>query len=232
MSDTPLLAATNLSVAVADVTLITGLDLSVATGELVALTGPSGCGKTTLLRALAGLIDFAGGTVRFRGSPRGDPSWPHFRRQVILVQQRPALLDESVEENLRRPFEYRHVEQAFLRDAAVDLLEQLGLAPSIMTQNARALSVGEQQRICLARALLLQPAMVLLDEPTSALDRRALDAVETVLTRAARQRELAGLVVLHDDLQAERLCQRTVDLRPHLAKRSDTMVASIPGADA
>ncbi|MBN2446339.1 MAG: ATP-binding cassette domain-containing protein [Phycisphaerae bacterium] len=229
MADMPLLDARDLSASAAGVTLITGLDLQVATGELVALTGPSGCGKTTLLRALAGLIDLAGGEVYFRGAARGAAGWPRFRRQVVLVQQKPALLDDSVEANLRRPFEYGVAEQSFSKEAAVETLGNFGLTSSFMAQNARALSVGEQQRVCLARALLIQPAMLLLDEPTSALDSRARDMVEALLGRVTREHGLAALVVLHDEHQAQRLCQRTVDLRPHLAPRPHTADAATPG---
>jgi len=201
--------------------LITGLDLCVREGEFVALLGPSGCGKTTLLRAVSGLIDPLEGAVRLRGEEAPGDHWPSFRRRVVLIQQTPVLLDRTVEENLRRPFDYDSAGEAgFPGDRAVSLLEVFGVDESRMSQNARSLSVGQQQRVCLVRALILQPEVLLLDEPTSALDPESVRSVEEVFVREARQRGMSALLVTHDRAQAERVCDRSVELQPYLTEEA------------
>ncbi|HIJ66317.1 MAG TPA: ATP-binding cassette domain-containing protein, partial [Candidatus Hydrogenedentes bacterium] len=160
----------NLAVGAAGGAILTGVNLTAAPGELVAVTGPSGCGKTTLLRTVAGLLDALSGTIHLDGHTPAAFGWPQYRRRVVLVDQQPVLLDRSVEENLKRPFSYQSANGGFPAARARTLLDRLGLEPDRWDQRARALSVGQQQRVCLVRALLLAPALVLLDEPTSALD--------------------------------------------------------------
>lgn len=194
--------------------LLVGLDLSLSRGELVAVVGPSGCGKTSLLRALCGLSGGLGGGLTYRGAPAGQGGWPEYRRQVLLVMQQPALLEDSVEANLARPFAYHAAASSFSREGAAMLCQTLGLPDGVLALPARELSVGQQQRVCLVRALLLEPAVLLLDEPTSALDGTSRRAVE----REIRERAdggMAGLVVCHDRELAESWCDRILDLAPY-----------------
>ncbi len=215
------LSARCIAVKAGEKTLISGLSLALRPGEVVALTGPSGCGKTTLLRALAGLADPASGTVHFKGGEAGRNGWPVYRRQVLLVTQKPVLCEGSVEENLRRPFTYRHAPGPFPRDRALAWLKQLRLdGGSFLGARARDLSVGEQQRVCLVRALLLEPAVLLLDEPTSALDAKVVLEVEEVLREEAHVRGLAALMVTHHREQAVRCCDREIDLAPWLYREA------------
>lgn len=215
-----LLRIEHLSVAAGDRTLLAEFDLTLAAGEFVALSGPSGSGKTTLLRSICGLIDPSGGEIRFRGEHPDTIGWPAFRREVVLVDQRPVLCDDTVRANLARPFGYRSAgSTSFPAQAAERLLERFGLDRGLMSQAARSLSEGEQQRVSLVRALLLDPPVLLLDEPTSALDEESVSLVEGALVGQARRRGLAALIVTHDRLQAERLCDRTVELRQFAVAR-------------
>jgi ABC-type iron transport system FetAB ATPase subunit len=222
----PVLRLSGFAVAAAGRRLLTDIDLELVGGELVALDGPSGCGKTTLLRAIVGLIDPDAGEVQLHGDCPGDLQWPCYRRRTILVAQRPTLLAGSVRENLTHPFRYRSVGTEFPAAKAADLLARIGLAPERLDQEARSLSQGEQQRVGLVRALLLEPAVLLLDEPTSALDEEAAAATEEIVSADARERGLAALIVTHLRQQAARWCQRTVDLRSYMTTTGPTKLAT------
>jgi len=208
-----LLDLIGLSVSAGGRVLVSGVGITLENGGMVALCGPSGCGKTSLLRAVAGLDDLAGGQVLLNGSTPGEIGWPGFRRRVVLVDQRPVLLPGSVRDNLALPFTYAvSAGTPFPEGEARALLETFGVTGERFTQEARTLSQGQQQRVCLARAFLLKPEVLLLDEPTSALDPEAVSSVEGSLITETRRRGLSALIVTHDREQARRLCDRTVDL--------------------
>ena len=208
----PLLALRNLSVAAGGQRLLEGVSFELQAGELVALVGPSGCGKTTLLRALCALDDATAGEVKLRGRAAREWGWAEFRRRVLLVDQRPVLFDDSLEANLRRPFGYRSARAAFSRERAAALLERVGVGAQRLSQNARSLSIGQQQRASLVRALLLEPDVFLLDEPTSALDGQAIVEVEALIGEELRARGAAALVVTHSRAQAQNWCDREIDV--------------------
>ena len=212
-SSAPLFAARNLGVAAGGQPLLCGVNLELKPGELVALTGPSGCGKTTLLRALCALDDPTSGEVKLENQTPAQWGYPEFRRRVLLVDQRPILFDATLEANLRRPFGYRSTRQTFPFQRALTLLERVGLDAARLNQNARSLSVGQQQRASLVRALLLEPRVFLMDEPTSALDGEAVAEVESLIREELRNRGAAGLVVTHSRAQARGWCDREVDVR-------------------
>jgi ABC-type iron transport system FetAB ATPase subunit len=214
----PLLHVNDLTITVAGTPLLEGVSLKLPAGDRVGLIGPSGCGKTSLLRAIAGL-DAAGGIVTLRSETPERMGWPAYRRQVMLVNQRPVLLDASVRENLARPFGYHLNRRPFPEHRALSLLEQLAIEPDRMEQRARSLSEGQQQRVCLARALLLEPPVLLLDEPTSALDAANVDAVEQAVEAYVNEGDRAVLLVSHDIAQTERWCTEVMPLEPYLAAR-------------
>ena len=173
--------------------------------ETTALIGPSGAGKSTLLRLLNRLADPGVGTVRYRGRDLRDFDVLELRREVALVPQLPALLDGTVADNVGYGpglcGEGCDVETA---------LALAGLDATFAARPARQLSVGEQQRVMLARALALKPDVLLLDEPTAALDERARDAVERTLLDLRRRLSASLIVVTHDQAQARRLADRLV----------------------
>jgi putative ABC transport system ATP-binding protein len=167
------------------------------------IAGPSGAGKSTLLRLLNRLAEPAVGTVRYRGRDVRDYDVLALRREVGLVPQLPALLDGTVAMNVSfgarlagRPTDVR---------AALDLA---GLDERFADRPAGRLSVGEQQRVMLARALALEPRVLLLDEPTSALDERSKAAVEGTLLDLRQRLSLSFVLVTHELAQAERLADR------------------------
>jgi putative ABC transport system ATP-binding protein len=179
------------------------LDLTLEPGS-TAVLGPSGSGKSTLLRLLNRLADPDAGEVLFEGRDvRGlDPL--DLRRRACLVPQLPAPFAGSVADNV----DYGPRLCGYSADVP-RALRLAGLDPSYAEREAARLSVGEQQRVMLARALALSPRVLLLDEPTSALDEAARGAVEDAL------KDLEGVsmvLVTHDRSQAERLASRVVEL--------------------
>ena len=179
-------------------------DLSLTIGDgATAITGPSGSGKSTLLRLLNRLADPDRGTVHYRGRDVRDYDVLALRREVGLVPQLPALLEGSVADNVR------YGPRLAGRDADIgSALARAGLDASFADRRADRLSVGEQQRVMLARALALEPKVLLLDEPTAALDERSKDAVERTLLDLRGQ--VSFVLVTHERAQAERLADRTL----------------------
>lgn len=187
--------------------MLRGVDLEIGAGA-TALLGPSGSGKSTLLRLLNRLADPDGGVVRFRGEDVRELDPLELRRRATLVPQLPAPLPGTVAENVRYG--------PSLCGRAADVsraLELAGLGDGYAGRDAAELSVGEQQRVMLARALALEPEVLLLDEPTSALDEEATAGVERTLRDLAGRLDAAIVLVTHDRGQAERLADRTVELR-------------------
>ena len=168
-----------------------------------ALLGPSGSGKSTILRLLNRLADPDEGVVRMHGRDVREGDVLELRRKAMLVPQLPAPLPGTVADNVR------YGPSLIGRDVQVTpLLERAGLDGSFAGRDASQLSVGEQQRVMLARALALDPEVLLLDEPTSALDESARDEIERTLRELGERMSI--VLVTHDRAQAERLTTRTV----------------------
>jgi putative ABC transport system ATP-binding protein len=171
------------------------------------VAGPSGSGKSTLLRLLNRLADPASGSVRYAGTDVRDRDPLELRREVCLVPQLPALLDGTVEDNIRFAAGLAEREP----DVA-SLLDLAGLDASFAARTASRLSVGEQQRAMLARSLALEPRVLLLDEPTSALDEAARGAVEATLLHLRERVDVSIVLVTHDLAQARRMADWVVRL--------------------
>jgi putative ABC transport system ATP-binding protein len=181
------------------------VDMTIEPGA-TALLGPSGSGKSTVLRLLNRLADPDRGVVRIDGDDVRSLDVLALRRRAVLVPQLPAPLPGTVAHNVR------YGPSLLGRDADVgSLLDRAGLDASYADREAARLSVGEQQRVMFARALALEPEVLLLDEPTSALDETARDEVERTLGHLSES--LSIVLVTHDRAQAERLTTRTVAIR-------------------
>jgi putative ABC transport system ATP-binding protein len=173
-----------------------------------AVVGPSGSGKSSLLRLLNRLADPDSGRILFRGSPLVEFEVLALRREVMLVPQLPALLPGTVGDNIG------YAARLAGRDG-VDLqgpLRAAGLDATYADREAAKLSVGEQQRAMLARALAAEPGVLLLDEPTSALDPDSIASIEQALAGLRRRGDLSLVLVTHDRAQAARLADRAIRL--------------------
>jgi len=176
------------------------VDLKIAPGDFVMIAGPSGSGKSTLLRLAARLEEPGTGVIRFEGTPLAEYAPPQLRRRIGFVQQTPVVAEGTVRDNLLLPFGFAVNRAVTTPDDATlrGWLERLALAGVRLEDDARALSVGQRQRLCIIRSLLLRPALLLMDEPTSALDRESREIVER-MTEELNAEGMTVLMVSHSD---------------------------------
>ena len=185
----------NLSVSYGETRVVKDLDLTIGDGEILMLVGPTGCGKTTLLRSLAGLVSISGGEIRL-GDHRIGPATllPPEKRNVGMVFQDFALFPHlNVEKNIG----FR------LRDSAPAdrWLKALNLEPWRHAM-PETLSGGQKQRVALARALAHQPGLMLLDEPLSNLDASMKDSLRWTIRDALKEAGVPAVWVTHDQDEA------------------------------
>jgi len=193
------------------VEVLRGVDLRVAAGESVAVTGPSGSGKTTLLQLIGALDVPDAGEIRVNGralAALDEAERLRFRnREVGFVFQAHHLLPQlNALENVLVPAWAPGVDDR-LRERAVHLLGRVGLGDR-MTHFPGQLSGGERQRVAVARALVMEPGLVLADEPTGALDQAAAQALVDVLVELNREERATLIVVTHSGLCAQRMGRR------------------------
>jgi NitT/TauT family transport system ATP-binding protein len=196
-----------------------GLTLEVEPREVVALIGPNGCGKSTLLRVLSGLIAPDAGAVTIDGRPVTGPD-----PRVGLVFQEPRLLSwRSAEANVAFPLELAGRPRDEQRSRATALLDLVG-AGELAEARPRTLSGGQRQRVSIARALALEPAVLLLDEPFSALDALTRERFNGELQELWRRTGTTIVLVTHSITEAVFLADRVVVMSP----RPGRVVAQIP----
>ena len=181
-------------------------ELDVFPGEVLAVVGPNGAGKSTLIHVLALLEQPSAGQVRFDGQPlRG--GLLSYRRRMAVVFQEPLLLDASVESNVGSGLALRGVPRAERASRVRRWLERFAIE-SLARRSARTLSGGEAQRTSLARALALEPEVLLLDEPFAALDEPTRQVLIDDLDRALGETGTTAVFVSHDRAEALRLGDR------------------------
>lgn len=194
--------------------LFAELSLSIHKGAFYRVKGPSGAGKTTFLRLINRLEEPISGKIRFQNKPIESYSPPDLRRSLHYIQQTPTMMDGSVEENLLLPFSFKnnlHLERP-QRKKLDNLLRDVHLQGVGMNDHAMTLSVGQIQRLCLIRGLLLNPEVLLLDEPTSALDRESALAVTELLERLNVESGLTVLSVTHKTYGRGNIAHRCLEV--------------------
>jgi len=178
--------------------IVAGFSATVPAGQLTVIVGPSGAGKTTLLRLLNRLDDPDAGSVLFGGQDVRAYDVLDLRRRIQVVGQVPVTFPGTVADNVNGD--------------TPALLARVGLNPGLATREADRLSVGEAQRMCLARSLALSPEVLALDEPTSALDTASKAGVEELIVGLARS-GLTVVMVTHDPRHSD-LADHVVTVEP------------------
>jgi len=177
--------------------------LSIAAPGPVVVAGPSGAGKSSLLRLLNRLDAPSAGSISYRGEDLSHTDPTAHRRRVAMVFQRPVVLPGTIADNLREA-------DPRLDDAQVAAaLDRVGLDPALADRDARNLSGGEAQRMCLARSLATEPEVVLFDEPTSSLDPTSALRIER-LAASLDDHAITAIWVTHDLDQMRRLAAHVV----------------------
>ena len=199
-----------------------GVDLAIPGGDVVALIGPNGCGKSTLLRAIAGLLPVERGTVRLDGAPVDGPD-----PRIGLVFQEPRLLPwRTAADNITYPLELAGWSRDRRAARLAELVDLVRLEAAALTARPGELSGGQRQRTALARALALEPEVLLLDEPFSALDALTRERFDLELLGLWERAATTIVLVTHSIAEAILVADRVVVMTP----RPGRIAADIPVA--
>lgn len=200
----------NLCVSYGETQVLKGIDLSVQPGEFVALLGASGCGKTTLLRSLAGFVAVRGGEIEIDG--RSVIDLPPEKRDVAMMFQSYALWPHmTVGQNIAYALRIRKLPKAEITSRVEHMLSLIGLEEYV-NRNVTKLSGGQQQRVALARALAIDPPVLLLDEPLSNLDARIRLSMRHEVKALHKKLGITAVLVTHDREEAMSMADRVVIL--------------------
>lgn len=198
----PLLSALNLSRTVGPPPgkrIIDDFTFDFFPGNIYTILGPSGAGKSSLLRLINRLDEPTGGEIIFQGKKQPDYSPCELRCRIGYLFQTPHLFPGSVADNIG------YASPSLLPERLAALIEQVHLDGELLTGTAERLSLGEKQRVALARLLATDPTIVLLDEPTSALDPSHTAGIENLIGELVRERSLTVIMVTHHPEQALRM---------------------------
>ena len=208
-----------------DVTALTGVTLDIEKGEFVSLVGPSGCGKTTLLRIIADLLTPSSGDIKISGE---SPHDARLKRRYGIVFQSAVLYEwRTVKKNIMLPLEIMHVPLKEQSERADKMLELVGLT-EFANHYPHQLSGGMQQRVGIARALAIQPEILLMDEPFSALDEFTREKLHIDLLKIWRKTNKTIVFVTHNIQESVFLSDKVCVLSPHPGRLSAVVDINLP----
>lgn len=195
------------------------ISLMVPRGQTLAIIGESGCGKTVLLKIIIGLLRPTSGHVVFDNKPideLSDKEITFMRSRFGFLFQNAALFDSmTVADNIAFPLrENSHVRKEDIEQTVLERLAQVGLPESVLSKRPAQLSGGMRKRVGLARALVMNPEVVLYDEPTTGLDPIMSDVINELVMRTRKLQPVTSVVVTHDMQTARKVADRVVMLYP------------------
>jgi NitT/TauT family transport system ATP-binding protein len=202
---------------------LSDISFSVADGEFIVVVGPSGCGKSTLLKVLAGLLPQTEGQADLKGTPIKGP-----RRDIGVVFQSPVLFPwRSVLGNVMLPADVQGLDRVEMKKRALDLINLVGLK-GFEDRYPRELSGGMQQRVGIVRALIHDPAILLMDEPFGALDAMTRETMNVELQRIWMERRKTVLFITHSTAEAVFLADRVIVMTPRPGRIGDEFTVDLP----
>lgn len=200
----------SLSAAIGSHQLLKDISFEVFAGERIAIIGPSGAGKTSLLRLINRLSEPTNGAIYLNNQEYRQIPILQLRQQITLVLQETKLLGMKAQEAITYPLILRNLPQQEIQQRLNYWTKQLAIPPDWLTRTEWQLSVGQRQLIALARALIIQPKILLIDEPTTALDTSRASHLLQVLTNLATNHQTTILMVNHQLELAQQFCQRVL----------------------
>jgi phospholipid/cholesterol/gamma-HCH transport system ATP-binding protein len=217
--DQPMLEIDSVSVRFGRQPVLRDISLQIPAGETLVILGESGCGKTVLLKTLIGLVRPTEGDIRFEGQSLGemnDRRLASIRTRYGFVFQNAALFDSlTIADNIAFPLrEHTRLDEAEIATIVESLLAEVGLPRSAARKKPVQLSGGMRKRAGLARALALDPPLVLYDEPTTGLDPIMTDVINELILRVRNREGVTSVVVTHDMNTARKVADRIIMLYP------------------